>query len=229
MLFRNRVLCGIAAVCILAGCSNQSQQEPKALNQQGGEAEVLFQQGAEMEIPPGVKYTKASEEDNRKAFDFLQSLVAGVRPNEELRKSTSKVMICGPGLWSLLVGVAPQELQDAMPVTFIVPNLISGGAQSYDGKGFKTDEQQEAFWELFQMYLDGFRLRPENRPKSPIQIRKANAHELQYYWSIIPYESITEPFFVVAIDERGFLFDFIMEDGEPKVFTIDLVGTIEEE
>jgi len=229
MLNRKRAWCCIAVLCVLVGCSDQSRQKPEASHIEGSEPEVSLQFDSELEIPPGLKYTWASDEDNRKAFDFLRRLVAGVRPNEELRKSTSDAMICGPGLWRLLAGVAPQELQDAMPVTFIVPNLISGGAQSYDGKGFKTDEQQEAFWELFQSYLDGFRLHPENRPKSPIQIRKANANELQYYWSIIPYESITEPFFVVAIDERGFLFDFIMEDGEAKVFTIDLVGTIEDE
>ena len=229
MLFRKRVWCGIAVLCILAGCSDRSEKEPEPLNQQGGEPEALNEQGGEIEIPPGVKYTKASEEDNRTAFEFLQSLVAELRPTEELRKKSLAVIICGPGLWSVLKDLAPKDLQDAMPVTIMVPNLVSGEVQRLDGKGFKTEAQQEAFWDLFQSYLDVFRWIPEHRPQSPIHVRKANADELQYYWSIIPYDSIEEPFYIIAIDDTSILFDFIEEDGEQKVFTVDIVLRVDEE
>lgn len=229
MLFRKGVWCGIAVLCILAGCSSRSKNEPEASNQQGDEPEASNWQSGEIEIPPGVKYSEASVEDNSKAFDFLQSLVDEVRPAEELRKKSPKTIICGPGLWNALKDTAPKELQDAMPATFVIPNLTTGEVQSLDGRVFKTDAQQEEFWDLFQLYLDAFRLLPEFKPKFPIHVRKANANELQYYWSIIPYESIEEPFFVIAIDDTSILFDFIEEDGEQKVFTVDIVLGIDEE
>lgn len=187
----------------------------------------MNQQGGEIEIPPGVKYTEASEESNDKAFEFLQSLIAGLRPTEELRMESAKAIICGPGLWIVLKDVAPDELQDAMPAKFLVPNLASGEVQEFDGRGFKTATEQEAFWDLFQLHLDRYRLLDEHRPKTPIHVRKANANELQYYWAIIPYESIKEPFFIVAIDDKSILFHFVEEDGEPKVFTVDIVGRFE--
>ena len=174
------------------------------------------------QIPAHVKYKRAPEAVNKKALKFLNKLIAGDQPKKELLRSTSNVLICGPELWSAIKGVAPKILQNAMPITYISP--MADGVHKYYGKGFKTPAQQVAFWYLVQIYLDKYRLIPKNRPKRPMFVRKANENELAYYWSLISYSSIDEPFYIVAIDDKSMLFDFMIEKGEPKVFTIDLAA-----
>ena len=111
----------------------------------------------------------------------------------------------------------------------MVPLLGSDEINNYEGKRFFTDEEKDVFWEYLLAYIHVFRTVPEHQPISPIHVRKANAEELQYYWSIIPYDSIREPFYIIAIDEVSLLFDFIVQDGHAEVFTVDIVLHAQEE
>jgi hypothetical protein len=175
------------------------------------------------QIPPGVRYKKASAATNKVAYDFLKKLVTKVQPEASLIKGSSQVIICGPGMWTAIKGVAPKVLKDAMPITYKVP--MGDGLHTLHGKGFKTTAQQIAFWELFQIYLDKYRVIPKNRPKGGIQVRKASASELSYHWALIAYD-LEEPIYVVAIGKTSVLFEFTMDAGKPKVFNVDILGKI---
>ena len=160
------------------------------------------------EIPSGVRYKKASDAVNNTSKANLENAII----SDSLPKDLfSDATVVGPMLWKSLKASANPVLLKTTPVMLIVP-----GGSLAEGKNVRTDEQRNAFWNVF-------------RNKFPTikdgKVRKGKAEEISYYWATIPFD-IEEPFWVIECGSDRFITDFEMKDGKPRLLWIDLVGDL---
>ena|SRR2546421_3554234 len=162
------------------------------------------------QIPARVKYHRASEVVNAAAAKRVRLVLAGKLTPDQLTRMSTKVLIVGPGLWDTFKKFTKFDKNTGIPVTFYVP--YSNGVQKREGRGMKTPAQQRAFWAMFldTLAVDAY------------QIRKANAKELDYYWTLISYE-IQEPLFVAQFNRIRLLFDMGSLDASSKFFVVDVL------
>jgi hypothetical protein len=164
------------------------------------------------DIPPGVRYKGAPDGVNEQARQMLAAVLAG---KETVPDSLcGDVIVCGPTLWNAIKDAAPDELKSATVMAYHIPT--KKGDLKLEGRAFKTAALRTTFWKLF-LKKYGSQTKPN--------LRKANAEELSYYWATIPYD-IEEPLYISEIGKVRILFDFVLTTEAPKLFTIDLVGSI---
>jgi hypothetical protein len=83
-----------------------------------------------------------------------------------------------------------------------------------EGRGFVKPDQKRSFWNAFMEKIKG---------SNSTSIRRATKPEIDYYWSIISFD-IEEPLYVADIGNQRILFCFLVKNGEPNVFWMDIVG-----
>jgi hypothetical protein len=154
-----------------------------------------------------IRYHKASAELNQAAAKELTTLFKQ-RNASAATGMTARVLMCGPGLWSSIKGVAPQPLRGAMPITANIPD--GNHIQVLEGKGFKTKPLEKLFWQtFFSRYGAG-----------KAKVRNPTAEDLKFYWAFISMD-YEEPLYIVEQGKNRFFVLFVMEAGRPAIFSID--------
>jgi hypothetical protein len=85
-----------------------------------------------------------------------------------------------------------------------------------EGRGIRTPEEKRAFWKLFLERV---------KQNNPVVVRKAEVSEIQYYWATIPFD-IEEPLYIADFAKQRVLVNFMVKNGEPKIFWMDIVGDL---
>lgn len=156
-------------------------------------------------------YKRAPEEINQKAKLKLERALSIKAAATNAEEFLAEAVVCGPLLWEALKDQAGKELDESLRVNFIMsfPRQVTK-----EGRSFVKSGPKQSFWNLFIEKVKG---------SSSAFVRRASKPEVDYYWSTISFD-IEEPLFVVDIGERKVLFNFIVKDGEPKIFWMDIVG-----
>ncbi|RPI78568.1 MAG: hypothetical protein EHM45_06115 [Desulfobacteraceae bacterium] len=160
------------------------------------------------EIPPGVRYIKASDELNGKALKKLETIFC--QNPIKLNTLFGSKVVCGPQPWLTLKKENPLKDMNITPANIFVPKS-TGGAQKFEGALFQSKTEITAFCTSMEKYLEA--------DGSAFKIRKPNSIELQIYWAMIPYD-ITEPIFVADNKNHKLLMHFL-EDGETVLWIGD--------
>ena len=165
---------------------------------------------AAQDVPQGVTYKKASPLVNARAKSAVEQALAANAAPESLM---SGVISCGPILWGDLKDHQFELSKDSTPISMMlsVPDPIKA-----EGRGFRTQEQRNRFWNLvLQKYPD---------LKKGV-VRPAKANEIQFYWTTIPFD-IEEPFFAIQTPSNVFIANLRMENGAPVLFSLDRVDDL---
>lgn len=162
------------------------------------------------EIPAGVRYHKASDEINNVSKTNLEAALAAETVPTDL---FGEVTVIGPMLWKSLKPSADQVMLGALPVVLMVPGPAPFTAE---GKRVISDDHRKAFWKLFRTKYAGLK---EGK------VRKAKAEEISYYWATIPFD-ISEPFWVIEAGADRFIANFLVKEGQARLFWIDRVGDL---
>jgi hypothetical protein len=169
--------------------------------------------GRAQEIPKGVQYKPASVEINQKAKSSLEAAFNTGSDVTAINALSDDVISCGPLLWETLKGDAGKGLLDAHLTKIMIgtkPPL------TMEGRGLRTAEEKLEFWKLFIEKV---------RKGNSLSVRKADRAEIEYYWATIPFD-IAEPLFIADFGKQKVLFNFIVKEGEPKIFWMDIVGDL---
>lgn len=164
--------------------------------------------------PPDANwYKRATEEINQRAKSKLERALSAKATDTTIETLFAEGVVCGPLLWEALRDQAGKELQEALQTNFIMtmPRRITK-----EGRTFLKPEQKRLFWNIFMENI---------KSNNSIGVRRATKPEIDYYWSTISF-NIEEPLYVVDIGNRRVLFNFLVENGEPKVFWMDIVGNL---
>jgi hypothetical protein len=156
-------------------------------------------------------YKRAPDEINRKAKSKLEHALSVKAADTMADDIFAKAVVCGPLLWELLKDQAGRELKESVPINFImrIPRPVTK-----EGRNFIKSEQKQSFWNYFMEQVKG---------SSSVAVRRASKPEIDYYWSTISFD-IEEPLYVVDIGERKVIFNFMVDNGEPRIFWMDVVG-----
>lgn len=162
------------------------------------------------DIPSGVNYKKAAPEVNAKAQAALQQALAS--PGNAT-PFLGGVISCGPILWNDLKDHQEQLKKDSTPVTMFlsIPEPLQA-----EGRGLRTQEQREAFWNLVLTKFPALR--------SGV-VRPARANEIQYFWTTIPFD-IEEPFFAIETPDAVFIANIRDENGVITLFWFDRIDDL---
>jgi hypothetical protein len=108
---------------------------------------------------------------------------------------------------------ASKDLQGANPTLIVI-----GAAKpvSKEATRLITAGQKKEFWKLFAGRI---------KQGNSFKVRKATAPEIQYYWATIPFD-IEEPFYIIDFGKQRVLAHFMVKNGEPKIFWMDMVGDL---
>ncbi len=171
---------------------------------------VLGWFAAAQDVPSGVNYKKAMSEVNAKAQAVLQQALANPASASVF---LGGVISCGPTLWNDLKDHQEQLRKDSTPVTMMlsVPEPLQA-----EGRGFRTQEQREAFWNVVLAKFPALRTGV---------IRPARANEIQYFWTTIPFD-IEEPFFAIETPDAVFIANIRDENGMITLFWFDRVDDL---
>jgi len=156
-------------------------------------------------------YKRASDEINQKAKAKLEHALSVKGADTKADDLLAKGVVCGPLLWEALKDQAGKDLQESMPLNFI---MSMPRPATKEGRSFLKAESKQLFWNYFIEKVKG---------SSSASVRRASKPEVDYYWSTISF-NIEEPLFIVDIGERKVLFNFLVDNGEPKIFWMDIVG-----
>src|SRR6267142_609907 len=150
---------------------------------------------AGQEVPKGVNYKKAAAEINEKAKLALERALSDTRTPT---KFLSEVISCGPILWNDLKVNQGTLSRESTPLTMFlsVPEPVQA-----EGRGFRTQEQRDRFWNLVLDKYPGLRKGV---------VRPARANEIQFYWATIPFD-IAEPFFAIETSTDVFIANLSFE------------------
>ncbi|MBI5118764.1 hypothetical protein HZA56_20025 [Candidatus Poribacteria bacterium] len=162
------------------------------------------------EIPPGIRYVKASDEINMKAQKKLERVFS--QTSVKLDDLFGRNVTCGPLPWAQIKNMESLRNHKVIAANFVIP-LSNGSVQTLEGAVFRTKEEISAFCRTMEGYL---------KTGGPYRIRKPNAEELQIYWAMIPYD-IEEPIFVADNKDHKLLLHF-MGDSASVFWIGDLQG-----
>jgi hypothetical protein len=158
-------------------------------------------------------YRRAPDEINQKARLKLERALSIKASETNADELFAEAVVCGPLLWETLKEHAGKELEESLRLSFI---MSMPRRATKEGRSFLKSELKQSFWNLF---IDKVKV------SSPIAVRRASKPEVEYYWSTISF-NIEEPLFVVDIGERKVLFNFLVKNGEPRIFWMDIVGNL---
>ena len=170
-----------------------------------------FAQQPRAQVPEGVRVKPASEADNATAKSQLQKSLGEdlALPNAFL----SDTATVGPTLWAAVKSSADETLLHSKVSTAM---LSTPAPIQVVLRSLLTEEQRRSFWSL---------LRTKYPALKSATVRKANADEIRYYWTTIPFD-IEEPFFTVEAGQQTFVVNLRVRAGKPVLFWIDLVGDL---
>lgn len=161
------------------------------------------------DVPAGVRYKKTTDEINDKARVLLEKALTKPIAEGDVEATFGKSPImCGPFVWAL-VGDG-NSFKDSTPVKLIVNGVVK------DGRGIADAGQKRLIWTRLLEKL-GTTIKPT--------VRKANADEIGFYWSMIPFD-IEEPLFIADYGKEKLLVNFVVKGDQPQFFWIDLVKDI---
>ena len=171
---------------------------------------ILVRPGGAQDIPSGVNYKKATPEVNAQAQAALQHALANPTDAKTFLGGT---ISCGPTLWNDLKDSQEQLSKDSTPVTAMLslPEPLKA-----EGRGFRTQEQREAFWNSVLAKYPALKTGT---------VRPARAAEIQYYWTTIPFD-IEEPFFAIETTDAVFIANLQNENGIVTLFWLDRVDDL---
>lgn len=166
-------------------------------------------------IPPpdATWYKRATEEINQRAKSKLERALSAKASDTNTETLFAEGVVCGPLLWEVLRDQAGKELQDALQTNFI---MTMPKQMTKEGRTFLKPEQKRSFWNIFMERI---------KDNNSVVVRRATKPEIDYYWSTISF-NIEEPLYVVDIGNRKVLFNFLIENGEPNIFWMDIVGNL---
>jgi len=170
----------------------------------------------EVQIPPGVRYTKTSDEINERARKLISAaFTAKASEKDVFGLFSDKLLICGPGLWS--------EIRDenafaniktgAVNIQFPIGSGAARHVEMLEGKLFQNRKDVLAFWHVFAKKTDF----------EAIQIRKMTAAELSVYWAMISFD-INEPIFMVECKQRRVVLQFTSPENLTITWIDDLAS-----
>lgn len=158
------------------------------------------------EIPKGVRYKNTTDETNNRAKTLLEQMLSKPASEIGIEDTFGKdAVMCGPFVWEA-VGDA-KSFNGATPVNLIVNGKV------IQGRGIKDPEQKRLLWKRLLELLSS---------KGQATVRKANADEISFYWAMIPFD-IEEPLLIADYGKDKLLVNFVVKDGRPQLFWIDLV------
>jgi hypothetical protein len=158
-------------------------------------------------------YKRAPEEINQKAKLKLERAFSIRAADTKADDLFAEAVVCGPLLWEALKDQTGKDLQESLPLNFI---MSIPRPATKEGRSFSKPEQKQSFWNYFMEKVKG---------SNSVSVRRASKQEVDYYWSTISF-NIEEPLYVIDIGKRKVLFNFLVKNGEPKIFWIDIVGDL---
>ena len=158
-------------------------------------------------------YKRAPEEINQRAKLKLERALSIKAADIKADDLFAEAVVCGPLLWETLKDQTGKELQESLPLSFI---MSIPRPTTKEGRSFLKPEQKQSFWNYFMDKVKG---------NNSVSVRRASKPEVDYYWSTISF-NIEEPLYVVDMGERKVLFNFLVKNGEPKIFWMDIVGDL---
>ncbi|TPD66862.1 hypothetical protein [Flavobacterium microcysteis] len=136
-------------------------------------------------IPKGVVYNYVDNNLNDKA---KQLIIKNLEKNKY--SILEEHLIVGPELWKRFQKI--EKLQKIKGnITFVVDDL------KLSGKYSPTLNDTKLIWDEFKKEITG-----------NYKIRKANEHELKYYWSVISFD-IDEPLLIVETENHNYILNFL--------------------
>ena len=158
--------------------------------------------GPQIEVPEGIRYTLPSDEQELADLKTLRSYYAN-----EPAEVPDGVGVIGPFLWSRF---APIDNPDCIPVIVVIPR--TEGAIRLQGRGFRG---RPAMTLLFDKLLKS--------PQQELKLRRVSAVELEYYWSIAPFD-LEGSIFIVETEENQVLWHFA-QGGLLYIEDVSLLGS----
>jgi len=150
----------------------------------------------ECNIPEGITYNKASDENNLFAIEYLKSLI---NQSQEILTNLPDMIMIGPRLWSALRNYEEIAASPTIPVDYLIPL----GEETIKADGAIVKSELRTFY-VINLFMDLLRDRE-------LIIRKLNENELRYYWAICAWD-LEEPIFVVETKNVGkYLFNFLID------------------
>ena len=175
---------------------------------------IVFSHSASaQQIPPGIRYRKASDEINQKARSLLEDALTAKPGTVNIDSISSGPIACGPLLWEAIKDNAGKELRDA---TLMVLIINAAKPLQKEGRGLAKPEQRRAFWNLFIEKV---------KSGNSFTVRKAETSDIAYFWATIPFD-IEEPLQIIDFGKVKVLVNFMIKNGEPKIFWMDIVGDL---
>jgi hypothetical protein len=165
------------------------------------------------QIPEGVRYKKSSDEVNQKAKSILEDALGSKAESTNIETIAGDAFACGPLLWDAIKSGAGKELKEANKLVLV---MGANPPVQKEGRGIRTPEEKHAFWKLFIERV---------KQNNPVVVRKAEASEIQYYWATISFD-IEEPLYIADFGKQKVLVNFIVKNGKPKIFWMDIVGDL---
>lgn len=141
-------------------------------------------------IPKGIVYNYCDP----KVVEKAKKLITQNLSNSDNNKLLQNTLIIGPELWKRYKDNKKIQAIEKGRVEFHVDNLIIEGKMSQDV------EDTKIIWEEFK-----------NEVAQDFTIRKANEHELRYYWSVISFD-IDEPLLIVETKEHNYILNILKKD-----------------
>lgn len=137
--------------------------------------------GPPPEIPPGIRYTPATQEQDKASISLFKAILAG-------EDQISPIAIVGPRLAARLGSIEEGEV---VPVTFHIPEVER--ALRSAGYGCRGQESNQQLASKIQGVLG-----------QEYSLRRPTEVELRYYWALAPFD-LEGSLFICATPEASLL------------------------
>ncbi|MBO4508030.1 MAG: hypothetical protein J5747_05275 [Spirochaetaceae bacterium] len=156
---------------------------------------------AQDDIPQGIVYIKASDEENEKAVKYLTDVFYS-----DSDITLPNAIACGPFFWQELLAneIFPEDI--GLSVDILIPS--GDTIQTLPGRIIRWEENTKILQEL---------LRSLFQASDSFVIRKLTPLEMQVYWMMIAYD-IEEPIYTIESPGFNLIVDF---NSNGEIFYID--------
>ncbi len=148
------------------------------------------QEVEKINVPKHVTYNYCKHATVEKAKQKIKACLN----NKKEYSVAQSMLIIGPNLWTRFKDIKEVNSIEAGKVEFHIDNEVVPGKMSQD------IEDTKKIWDVLREEVNG-----------SYKIRKANEHELRYYWSVISFD-IDEPLLIVETKDHNYILDFVEED-----------------
>jgi hypothetical protein len=152
------------------------------------------------EIPKGIRYIEAGQEQNKNALNSIVKLLKG---DPDRHEKLSNMLILGPHIWTYLDAFDIVTSDSLVQRTLFSFPHKDGTVQQGEGAVVMGEEMIYSLMIILDVLW-------VNQPS--YEIRKLKPDELNYYWFICSWD-LSEPLYYVHTGLREFIFDFD-DDGD---------------